>query len=447
MFSWNIGARDVLCVGIVLSIGFQQFPVLRLGGSFRVYELLAALLLLVILASGALFRLRELWSLSFFVVAPLISFLFFWASWVHDINGYYQAFGVAGQFRYGYFAATFVPLFYFFLCWVAFSSISNNTWLFVNRAALLRLLIIVGNGIGLFALIAAFLNGALSMQTPIQMLPDWLQNVGKASYGFRTSGFSQEPSFFVLYQGWVLLLTYFYRGLFSRLQAAYFIVVAAVCLLMTLSSALLGFAGACAIVAVLVGRRKTRLKRVGFLVIALGALCVSIYVGGYQDLFYYAFYKKIVGFFSLPSTTLDSGQFRAYTAALGYEIFKEYPITGVGPGASIFFMHAYEHAIPIATYGERLNPGSFPQNSYVSVLADLGLVGFVAMLGLLWYSLSATWRATRLNAEMVPFLIGLIFTMVSLLSIAPAYSMFIWVFPALSVCFARGVLSRTDPTG
>lgn len=442
MLSQAAGTRSLLCVGIILSIGFQQFPVVRLGGSFRVYEFFAVLLFLAAIASGSLLKKREIWSFLFFVAAPLLSFVLFWGGWIHDVDGYYQRFGVAGQFRYGYFVATFVPLVYFFLCWVSFTEISGNEWLFLNRDAVIRWIVLSGNAIGLFALVAAALNGGLSIQTPIQMLPDWLQNVGKASYGYRTYGFSQEPSFYVLFQGWVLLFSYFYRNLFSRVAGLYLVAVASVCLLMTLSSALIGFFSACFIASVVTGAGRVRIKRALLIALVAGGVVIAAGASGYGDLLYYAFYQKIAGFFSAPTTTLDSGQFRAYTASLGFQIFLDYPLTGVGPGASIFFMHAYEYLIPIAVYGETLNPGSFPQNSYVSVLSDLGLVGLLALLLFMAYVLVNIWKAAKLSGEMMPFLIGTVFTYASLLSIAPAYSMFIWVFPAFALCIARGVLSQ-----
>lgn len=442
MISQAAGTRSLLCVGIILTIGFQQFPVIRFGGSFRIYEFLSVLLFLAAIASGSLLRKREVWSCMFFVVAPLLSFALFWAGWINDVDGYYQRFGVAGQFRYGYFIATFVPLVYFFLCWVSFTEISESEWLFLNRETVIRWLILSGNAIGLFALLAATLNGWLSVQTPIQMLPEWLQNVGKASYGYRTYGFSQEPSFYVLYQGWVLLFTYFYRNLFSRVMGLYLVAVASLCLLMTMSSALIGFAGACVVASLITGAGKVRIKRTLLITLVAGAVVIAAAASGYGDLLYYAFYQKIVGFFSAPTTTLDSGQFRSYTASLGFQIFKDYPLTGVGPGASIFFMHSYEHLIPIAVYGETLNPGSFPQNSYVSVLSDLGAIGLLAMLLFMGYVLVTVWKAARLSAEVMPFLIGSIFTSASLLSVAPAYSMFIWIFPAFALCVARSVLSK-----
>lgn len=435
----EFGLRSWLSFAIIVCIGFQQFPVVRVGGSFRLYELLALALLMVSIASRSIFRQRELWSFAFLVFSPVLSLVVFWVAWKDDISGYYERFGVLGQLRYTTWAATVVPCFYFLLCWVAFSEISRSKALFSRRELVIRWIVYSGNFIGLFALFAAFMNGVLGVQTPIQLLPEFVQNVGKISYGFRAYGFSQEPSFYVLYQGWVILLTYYYRHLFPRVLGFYFLTVAAVCLVLTMSSALIGLVGAVGLTSLMVGTVRGRMKRIAVFATLLGMALGAAYLAGYGGMLEYAFYHKLVGFFSVPTTTLDSGQFRAYTSLIGLEIFKEYPITGVGPGASIFFMHAHEYKIPIYVFGESLNPGSFPQNSYAAILAELGLIGSVCFLMFSFYIASRVLKCARQNDEALPYLVGVVFTFASLLSIAPAYSMFIWVFPAFALCVVNGL--------
>lgn len=435
----GMGISAIFCLSIILTVGFQQFPVIRLGGSFRLYELFAVLLLLSSLACGSLFKQRELWSTFFFVVAPVLSATLFWLGWKDDIRGYYESFGVRGEFRYGVFVAVAVPLLYYILSGVAFTEISKSRLIFERRETVVVFFVLVGNAIAIVALLSSLMNGMFGIATPIQLLPDFIQNVGKLSYGFRTYGFSQEPSFYVLYQGWVFLITYAYRHQFNIVARTYLLGVALLALMLTLSSALLGLVVASVFASLLLGSLKKRLRRLLYLTACLSLAVVAIIASGSGGEFFYAFYTKIVGFFSIPETTLDSGQFRAYTSLIGLNIFLDYPWTGVGPGASIFFMHAYEHAVPIRVFGESLNPGSFPQSSFASILSDLGIVGFMSFMGLWFYILNTLFRSARAFDEAGVFFTGSLFTFISLLSVAPAYSMFIWVLPAFGICVARGL--------
>ncbi|NKF21889.1 O-antigen ligase family protein [Solimonas marina] len=433
----QVGIRTTLILLIVALIGFQQFPVIRIGGSFKVYELLAIALFLLAFYDGSIFRQKELYSLIFFVAAPMISFSFFWIGWRHNIHGYYDIYGNRGDFRYSYEAATAVPLLYFALCWISFTEISKSLWLYENKKRVIKSIVWMGHIVGWYAICASVLNGIFHVPTPVQILPSWLQNVGKMTYGLRASGFSQEPSFYVLYQGWVLLFTYHFRRYFGKALGRYLIAFSTICLLITFSSALVGFFIA-ALISSQWGKGMISRARSLFVLVLAAAICLMVVIYfGLGDVVQYAFVNKIGNFFAVPDTTLDSGEFRAYTAALGLEIFKDYPISGVGPGASIFFMHAYEYKIPIRVFGETLGPGSFPQNSYVSVMSDLGAVGFISMMLLFLYIFRIILKAKRIDPDISPFFTGTLFTMAALLSVAPAYSMFIWVFPALGVCFAR----------
>ncbi|MEH0876406.1 O-antigen ligase family protein [Pectobacterium cacticida] len=441
MFSLN-NSRAFLCSLIILFIGFQQFPVIRVGGSFKVYELFAFFLFFLSLASGSIGKQKELFSLLFFVLSPLISLLFFYVAWSDDINGYYERFGNKYEFRYNVYVATLVPCFYYFLCWIAFSEISKSDVLYSNRYSIIKKIILIGHFIGWYSLSTAFLNSVVGLPSLVQMLPEWLQNVGGENYGFRAFGFSQEPSFYVLFQGWVFLLTYHYRHLWGKFLGGFFSAFSLMCLLMTFSSALAGFVAALFISSLFGTGFLKKIKSISFIILFILTIYILADYLGFGDAVSYAFYRKLQDFFSMPETTIGSGQFRAYTAALGIEIFKDYPFIGVGPGASIFFMHAYEYKIPIRIFGETLNAGSFPQNSYISVLSDLGVIGFLSMLALLYYIYKVIAKARKINSEITPFYTGMLFTLFSLLSVAPAYSMFIWVFPAFGVCIARHINTK-----
>ena len=76
------------------------------------------------------------------------------------------------------------------------------------------------------------------------------------------------------------------------------------------------------------------------------------------------FLNKATNFFYAPDHTLDSGSFRSYTGRIGWEIFYNQPLLGVGVGNSVYYMHLYEFKMGIVNFGDTLSLGIFPQNLY-----------------------------------------------------------------------------------
>ena len=72
--SFAIKHKYYLLFAIIVLIGFQQFPVLRIGGSFKIYELLSILLLLkFVTIKPKTFLMIVVWTL--FVFSPVLSLL------------------------------------------------------------------------------------------------------------------------------------------------------------------------------------------------------------------------------------------------------------------------------------------------------------------------------------------------------------------------------------
>jgi O-antigen ligase len=90
---------------------------------------------------------------------------------------------------------------------------------------------------------------------------------------------------------------------------------------------------------------------------------------------------------------INAGSRGAYSSA-GYAVFEEYPITGVGLGASGFFMYENLPDWSLTTLPEiarQLNPESRlypnPKNLYIRLLAETGLLGFFIFLTFQFYLL------------------------------------------------------------
>lgn len=428
---------------IVLLIGLQQFPVFRLGGSFKVYELLACVYAVIRLVSVRDLKLKnfDFLVVVFFFISPTISALLSIFNFDSSVFIKYASFfpSAMQDFRYNPFVAIVVPVVYYFLCGIAFVVVSNSPYININYEKLIYRLVLLSTIIAIYALSTSILNGVFNMNSIIQVLPEYIQHVGAINYGFRASGLCQEPSFYVFYQAWIVLLAYFHRDIFKSNRIFIFVMCCNLAaLVLTMSSSLLLFVMSFSLFYF------SHLKFGAKLIYATILITLALFIYGLLsyfsllDIFSYIFIDKISNFISAPDHTLDSGAYRAYTNTLGYFIFKEHPFFGVGPGASIFYMPFYDHFAGISVYGEELNPGSFPQSTYSSVIAELGLFGFLPMLYIMLLSFKKFWSSAQINYRMNTYVIGSIFTCGCLLSIAPAYSMFIWIFIALGINVSRG---------
>lgn len=429
--------QDRLISIIILFIGFQQFPVFRLGGSFKVYEISAIVLLIIALAKRDVLRGAQLSPFLAFVFAPTISMIFYLIFNIDLTFFHQQRFPSATNLRYHPVIATFVPWLYYFLCWISISQITKSAWVFSKIHSIMRSIIIIGALIGGYSVFFSLSSYFIGVQNPIHLLPGSLQNIAGANYKLRVAGFSQEPSFFVLYQGWILIFTIHFGKVFGKWAYITLVVLAFAALCMTLSSALGGFFLSLLIYTSIRGSIKQKLAMLTSFILGISLVFLLIQHFHLENIVRHALYEKVMNFFSMPTHTLDSGSFRAYTSALGMLIFKDYPLFGVGPGASIFFMPLYEPRIILVAIGESLNPGSFPQNLFVSTLSDLGAFGTVA-LSLFWLNTLNKLRKASIESDRVaPFYWGAIFTTFTFFSIAPGYSMFLWVFPALGLNLAH----------
>ena len=80
--------RDGLLFFFFFFIGFQQFPIIRLGGSFRLYEIIAVFFFFFFIKSkSAKFKRIDILLLMLFGLSPIISLI---SSWIQ--NGYPYSF-------------------------------------------------------------------------------------------------------------------------------------------------------------------------------------------------------------------------------------------------------------------------------------------------------------------------------------------------------------------
>ncbi|MCR8560146.1 hypothetical protein KXD93_21015 [Mucilaginibacter sp. BJC16-A38] len=424
--------KDGIVVLIVLLIGFQSFPIIKVGGVFKIYELLALTLLFIEIAFIDRFKFANSVSLAaccFFVVSPVISYLYS-NIFLGYPSGFFYRYPDAESFKFNYYVFPFLQLIYMFFNFTAFNAIVISKYIYERFEKILKYIVLIGTFIAICSLFALFVKDV------VILLPSFIQN--KTYYNFRSSGFSQEPSFYILYQAWICLIGWYTRHMFKKYFWYLVMVINVLSLLLTFSTAMFGFV---LILSSAVFLFKTSFKiKMGIVFTLVVLLLLGYFALLYFDLypvFEYIFVSKLSGFLSVPETTTDSGSYRSYTSSIGIEIFKDHWVTGVGVGNSMYYMYIYEFKMGIREFGEMLSPGIFPQNSFSCVLADQGVIGGLSFLAFLGGALRKFWINKNKSKYNQMFLLGTLFNFLAMLSIAPAYSLYLWVFIALGLCYIK----------
>lgn len=99
--------RDGLLFFLFICIGFQQFPIIRLGGSFRLYEIIAVFLLMLFIKSkSAKFKRIDILLLMLFGFSPIISLISNWIQNGYPYSFYHEYPYIVGDFRFNF----YIPL-------------------------------------------------------------------------------------------------------------------------------------------------------------------------------------------------------------------------------------------------------------------------------------------------------------------------------------------------
>jgi hypothetical protein len=424
----NLNFQSKIVCLIILTVGLQQFPVIRVGGSFKVYELLAILLLVINLFGIKQIRfvsILKFYALGFFVLSPAISLLLSY-TFLDYPTGFYNRYPDAESFKFNYWVFPVLQLIYMFFNYVVFYSIIEARKIFEIFNRLVKLIIWIGSGIAIYSLFAMFIMDVVAK------LPGFLQN--KQEFIMRSTGLSQEPSFYVLYQTWVVLFVFYSKQLFHKWTWILLLSLNVISLVFTFSTTLVALILIIGL-SFFIFRNPLKIKLALLGCIAVSALVIYVILLNSSNWDYIEtfFINKLTNFFSAPDHTMDSGSFRSFTARIGLAIFGEYPLFGVGVGNSIYYMYQFENKMGIVVFGERLFAGSFPQNAFSIVLSEQGVFGVLFFILLLAKMFMEFRKYRNYNNYSRMFFIGFLFNIAALMTIAPIYSLFIWVFPALGI--------------
>lgn len=418
--------RTQILTLLLLFIGFQQFPVIYVGGSFKIYEMLGIIFLCLFGISWKK-DIIVIPMFVFFVISPLISLIAFYV--YDDVTLFYILFPVTkNTFRHNIYIFPILQVFFMIINYVILYNIYINRNIYKRFDLLIKWMVIIGTCIACYSIIAMFTGD------PISHLPNFIQN--KHIYDFRSSGLSQEPSSYILYQGWTVLLLWYSKKLFKKQTWVFMLIVNVMSLVLTFSSTLVLFVGVLTLMLFLFSRTYLKFVYVGAFVslLWLGYITLAKYVD--VEMLNYAMVEKVEHFIIGKEDAVGSGGFRHYESSLGWIIFKENPIVGVGVGNSTYFMHKADKESPIIPMGEQLTEKSFPPNTYSCVFAEQGIIGGFFFITLLLIILHKSWKYRNCKYGVL-FLTGILFNIGCLLMIAPQYSMYLWVYMFLAMGYIR----------
>lgn len=414
---------------LFFSIFYQQILVVNIGGSFKIYELIALLFLsFYLFDKKAIYGKHSFLLFLFFVIATFLSFVIYYIGL--DASSYYNRFPEAKeQMRFNIYFIPILIFIYYLFNWVTINYIIGSMWVFENRYKLVKIFIFSGTIVSLYSLYGIFFVYNMGFPDLVPSFIDYRNS--NPTFQIRPAGFSAEPSNYIVMLSWIMLFLLFLPNLFSKMKRNFLILINGFVLVLTLSSAIVALIGALFVYYMFFQGYKNFLKF--FFILITIIVLFYIFIGNYVDIGFvqYTFYEKILELFTPPETILSSGQFRSYTAWLGIEIFKEYPLFGVGGGNSYYFLFNFEKNIPIETYGFALTHSVAPMNIYIKVLAELGVFGFLLLISFIFYSLYTFAKLHKQNPIFKIGFIGLLMTCGFFFSVYPIYSLFLWINIAL----------------
>lgn len=417
---------------IIVLIGCQQFPVLNITGStFKIYDFLSALLAIKYKISINDFF--TFITLILFVIAPTISTLYGYIIIGYPDNffiHYRYEHQVLNSLKFNYYFFPIFQLLFMFLNFIVIMSIYQCKKIYENLHKIIKAVVIAGTTISIISLLSFW---GINL---IKLFPSIINGI--RFYENRNQGFSVEPGNYVLYQTWILLFTIYSKQFFSKLKWIIILGINTISLILTFSSGLSVLLGIIIFTPFIF--KSTLKAKIIFIISIVIIISLVIHLLKQYDLYnaaYYTLYDKLSNFFESPNHTIDSGAYRSYTTRLGFEIWKEYPIFGVGQGMSLYHMHNYDHLLQIIQYGETLSPGSQPQNSYSIAFAEMGILGGGALIIFLTLITYKLWQHRNQNQLLKIFFIGTLFNLALLNSLYPLYSLYLWIFPVLSYGYCK----------
>ncbi len=406
-------------------IYLQQVLVVNVGGSFKIYELTAFLLLTAFCVRGRKYLVHSQLSMLlffFFIISPLPGTLYQYLT-IDALDGFYQRFPEArGSLRYNLFVAPLIIYLYYVICWLVINTINGSSLVFANQKYLVRLYVTIGTIVSIYSLYGFFFVRIMGFPDLVPGMVDYRNH--RPTYELRTSGFSSEAGDFAFMISWVVIYLFYYPNLFTRKKTLLLIAINGVTLILTFSTNLIAFTGAVGLTILAFDSIQKKMKlAIGISTITL----ISFYFianSGYYELFKYVFFEKATNLLEKPEIVASTGSIRSYHIYMGFELFNDYKLFGVGGGNSVFHLWKYDDLMSAQLDGVK--------SGLVKVIAETGLFGSFFFYGFYIASFGALINRRKRKDSMIKIgFAGLVTTILMQISLYPVYSIFLWINLAL----------------
>jgi hypothetical protein len=410
-------------ISVFSAFVFVQVAVLKPIFYFKAFDFL--LLILFIKEVPVFFRSQSKVIVSFFcllVLLPILSAPIYFTS--IDAAEFKLYFGDADSVRSDpliNFAVTILQSLFSFLAIYLFSvyfqtAESSNVFrrYFVNFGILVALY-------SIYSSIFVFFLG----------FPDIIPNFMDArntdpNLSWRPAGFVDEPGINVFVVWGFFLFFWFFRSHYGRLVRCFLtfiFLLAAFSTGSTLILFLLLF-----FVFSLIFIEREYLMGITFICFSALLLALLIYQGA-GGLLYYLLIAKLQNFLQPVTDTLDSGAFRRFTNQLGFYVFMDYPLTGVGWGGAKYHLFQHIEKFEIVNWGEKLNENHSPQSALFKMLSEGGLISLCFLVHIFYMAFKNLYSNGCRRNRSVRFLFYNCFfmTVLSLLVVQPIFSSFLWL--------------------
>ena len=419
-------------------IFFQQVFVINIGGSFKIPDLICLLIFLntVYKFDFKIYTYPSIVLFFFFVVSSAIGFSYFLLT--DGPSLYYSKFPIAlTELRFNVYLAPIIVYLYCLITWNLVNQIagfkgSKNKIILIYKWYLLSAVLSC-----LYALYAMIFVGNLGFPDLIPSIFDF-RNSRPVDYPLRTIGFCSEPGQLAVMLFWPLLYSVYIPNIFNSKIQIFFSVIILLTLLLTFSTFLLVFFGAWLGYEILQSKSKRILKILFILILVVTLLYFLLDYYNLLDLIEYYYVGKLKEFIDPANSTGDgSGNQRAYSSALGFLVFLDFPLFGVGAGNSYYFLHLHQFDLPF--YSSMLTHTTAPQSSHSMVLAEQGFIGYSLLILFFTLLLISSYKKREvLNPTYIKCnIIGIATLFGALFAIYPIYSNYLWFNVALLMCNLR----------
>ncbi len=439
----KIGFEQLYYKLIILLFGviyLQQVLVLNVGGSFKIYEFVAIILLGAFLIRGKNYIIYSKYSLLlflFFIVATVPGTVYQYLT-IDTLSGFYNHFSEArGSLRFNMYVAPLIVYVYYVICWLVINSINGSRLIYKDRDWLIRLYVIIGTIVSVYSLYGFFFVRIMGFPDLVPDMVDYRNH--RPDYELRTSGFSSEAGDFAFMMSWVIIYLMYYKRLFSRKKEVLLIIINGSSLILTFSTNLLAFLFAVGLTVFIFDSIQKKIKIT--LAISLLSLAAFYFIvnSGYYELFKYVFYEKATHLLEKPTTVSSTGSIRSYHIYMGLELFNDYPLFGVGGGNSVFHLWKYDDLMAAQLDGVK--------SGLIKVIAETGLFGSFFFYSFYIYLLVTLIKKRKSRDPIIKVgFIGVITTLLMQFSLYPTYSIYLWVNIAIVLNYLKFSSVRQEVT-